>query len=91
MDRVERRVSVERARVDERLLFQVTIEGFDPILLPTHWLGHLFGVLFGSDASFVFRDALDGRMPIIYARPWLDEAQLAALEAMLAVYRREAA
>jgi hypothetical protein len=84
---VEKAVYVVRRGDHSPPLYWIAVDGFDPILVGQHLLGHVLGLIFGADAGEPLREIVHGTIGQLKAWPWLNPPQLMALDALLAGYR----
>jgi hypothetical protein len=87
VDVVEKRVSVKRIRDARPAVFSVAVEDFDPILVKEHLLGHVIGLLLGTDAAGPLKTLIYGPTGEFEAHVWINPAQVAALHVLITEYR----
>jgi hypothetical protein len=83
---VEKAIYVLRRSDYDPALYWIAVDGFDPILVKEHLLGHVLGLLFGMDVARV-SGVIDGPTGQLKAWPWVNEAQLEALGILMDAYR----
>jgi hypothetical protein len=87
VDVVEKRVSVKRIRDARPAVYSITVEDYEPIVVKEHLLGHVIGLLLGTDAAGPLKTLIYGPMGEFQAHVWINPAQAAALQVLIAEYR----
>jgi hypothetical protein len=87
VDVVEKRIYVRRSPDGRPPVYRVLVEDFEPILVKEHLLGHVLGLLLGTEASDPLKALIYGPTGEYEAHVWINTAQAAALQVLIAEYR----
>ncbi len=85
MDVVQKKVSVRRSPDARPPVYRISVEDFEPIVVKDHLLGH--GLLLGTDAADPLKMLIYGPTGEYEAHVWINAAQVAALQVLVAEYR----
>jgi hypothetical protein len=88
VDVVEKRVSVKRIRDARPAVFSIAVEDFEPIVVKEHLLGHVIGLLLGTDAAGPLKTLIYGPTGEFQGHVWINPAQMAALHVLIREYRQ---
>ena len=88
VDVVEKRVSVKRIRDARPAVFSIAVEDFEPIVVKEHLLGHVIGLLLGTDAAGPLKTLIYGPTGEFQGHVWINPAQVAALNVLITEYRQ---
>jgi hypothetical protein len=88
VDVVEKRVSVKRIRDARPAVFSIAVEDFEPIVVKEHLLGHVIGLLLGTDAAGPLKTLIYGPTGEFQGHVWINPAQVAALHVLIREYRQ---
>jgi hypothetical protein len=86
VDVVEKSIHVLRLSDHSPPLYWAAVDGFEPIVVKEHLLGHVLGLLFGGDTAARLKDIVEGTAGQLKASPWVNEVQVAALDVLLTGY-----
>jgi hypothetical protein len=86
LDVVEKSISVLRLSDHSPTLFWAAVDGFEPIVVKEHLLGHVLGLIFGGEAAARLKEVVEGAAGQLKASPWVNEVQVAALDVLLTGY-----
>jgi hypothetical protein len=86
LDVVEKSIHVLRLSDHSPTLYWTAVDGFEPIVVKEHLLGHVLGLLFGGEAAVRLKDVVEGATGQLKASSWVNEAQMAALDVLLTGY-----
>jgi hypothetical protein len=86
LDVVEKAIYVLRRSDYDPPLFWIAVDGLDPILVKEHLLGHVLGLVFGTESAEL-KKVVDGPLGQLKAWPWMNNGQLEALEVLMSAYR----
>lgn len=87
VDVVEKKVSVKRIRDARPAVYSVAVEDYEPILVKEHLLGHVMGLLLGTNAAGPLKTLIYGPTGEFQAHVWINAAQAAALQVLITEYR----
>jgi len=86
LDVVEKAIYVLRRSDYDPPLFWIAVDGLDPILVKEHLLGHVLGLVFGTESAEL-KKVVDGPLGQLKAWPWMNNGQLEALDVLMSAYR----
>jgi hypothetical protein len=87
VDVVEKRIYVRRSPDARPPVYRILVEDFEPILVKEHLLGHVLGLLLGTEAADPLKTLIYGPTGEFEAHVWINTAQAAALQVLIAEYR----
>ena len=87
MDVVLKTVFVKRFGDISPYVYTVAVEDHDPISVKEILLGHVLGLLLGTEAGDALKTLIYGPTGEFEARIWINSAQASALEVLMTEYR----
>jgi hypothetical protein len=87
VDVVQKKVSVRRSPDARPPVYRISVEDFEPIVVKDHLLGQVLGLLLGTDAADPLKMLIYGPTGEYEAHVWINTAQVAALQILVAEYR----
>ena len=86
MDVVQKTVVIKRLGDARPHLYSLTLEDFGPIAVKEHLLGHVLGLLLGTEAADALKTVIYGPSGDFETRVWINPPQAQALELLITEY-----
>ena len=86
MDVVLKTVFVKRLGDASPYVYNVTVEGFAPIVVKEILLGHVLGLLLGIEAGDALKIVIYGPIGEFEAQVWINSVQASALQVLMIEY-----
>ena len=86
MDVVFKRIFVKRIDDASPRVYMIAVEDFEPITVKDVLLGHILGLLLGTEAGDALKSLIYGPIGEFETRVWINSAQAAALHVLVVEY-----